>query len=67
MTQENILPEAAQGKKLIIFGVRNFGKLLANTLQQNALDFAYFVDNCPRGGVRAAEAGVPACAFAGRR
>ena len=50
MTQENILPEAAQGKKLIIFGARNFGKLLANTLQQNALDFAYFVDNCPRGG-----------------
>lgn len=49
-TGMDILPAAARGKKLIIFGAGNFGKMLASELEQYQIDVSYFVDNHPRGG-----------------
>ena len=49
---EHILPLASQGKKLILFGAGDYGHRLAEILREQDEDFAYYIDNCSRGGVR---------------
>ena len=45
-----ILPSAADGKTLVIFGAGVYGQRLAKILRLLEFDFSCFVDNCPRGG-----------------
>ena len=47
---EHILPLASQGKKLILFGAGDYGHRLAEILREQDEDFAYYIDNCSRGG-----------------